>query len=544
MRPLKWSSGGTHRVLNAATSVFAGALVVLALFAPPAFSQQPEAASPELHFEIVRYQLEGNTLLEPADIERVLAPFTGKQKDFSDIQRALEALEAAYREIGYGAVQVNLPEQNIASGVVVFKITEPRLGRVDVDGAKRFDQANVRRSIPALREGQVPNTRQIARNVLLANENPSRQLTVLMRAGESDDQVDATIKVVEDKPWKASLTLDNTGTTATGALRVAAGYQHANLFNRDHVLTMQYVTSPNHVSEVTIFGLSYRVPLYDWGSAIEAVVGYSDVNSGTLPGLFSVSGSGLITSLRYNQYLTKLGDYEQKLLYGLDYKAFQNQVTSAGQSIVPDITVQPVSVTYQGTLRGERSETGFYLSASQNIFPGGNDGADSDFKASRADAKASFRAYRYGFNYSRAFAADWQARFVMTGQYTQNALVAGEQFGIGGADNLRGFLEREVAGDHGYRGNVELYTPNLASKFGWKDTQTRLLVFYDWGTVTGNSIPPGQSPGQSLASTGVGMRLASGKRFTMRVDFARVLDGGGSQDKGHSRVHALLGVTF
>ena len=37
-----------------------------------------------------------------------------------------------------------------------------------------------------------------ARNLLLANENPARQLTVLMRAGDSDDKVDATIKVVDD----------------------------------------------------------------------------------------------------------------------------------------------------------------------------------------------------------------------------------------------------------------------------------------------------------------------------------------------------------
>jgi len=248
--------------------------------------------------------------------------------------------------------------------------------------------------------------------------------------------------------------------------------------------------------------------------------------------------------MRYNHYLPKLGDYEQKLVYGLDYKAFQNQVIASGISLVPDITVHPASVTYYGTLRGDGSETGFYVNYTQNFFPGGNDGADTDFKASRADAKAGYRVYRYGANYNRAFTSDWQTRFNMTGQYTDDALVAGEQFGIGGAENLRGFLEREVANDRGYRANAELYTPNLGPKFGWTNVQSRLLGFVDWGNVARNSAQTGESHQQTLASTGVGMRVTAGTHFTLRTDYARVIDAGGSQNKGHTRLHFSLSLIF
>lgn len=65
-----------------ANSVFAVALVALSLLTSLVFSQQPEAASPALRFDIARYQLEGNTLLKPADVARNVAPFTGKQNDF------------------------------------------------------------------------------------------------------------------------------------------------------------------------------------------------------------------------------------------------------------------------------------------------------------------------------------------------------------------------------------------------------------------------------------------------------------------------------
>jgi hypothetical protein len=96
---------------------------------------------------------------------------------------------------------------------VRFEVSEPRLGRMDIAGAGRFDAANIRRSIPSLREGRTPDSRQIARNLLLDNENPARQSTVLMRGGETDAIVDATIKIIEDKVWKASVSLDNTGTS-------------------------------------------------------------------------------------------------------------------------------------------------------------------------------------------------------------------------------------------------------------------------------------------------------------------------------------------
>ncbi len=507
-------------------------------------AQQPEAAAPALRFDITRYEIKGNTLLKAADIAHIVAPYTGKQKDFSDIQRALEALEIAYRDLGYGTVQVLLPEQNIASGVVLLNVIEPRVGKIEIGGAKRNDPANIRRSMPALREGEIPNSKEIARNLLLANENPARQLTVLMRAGESDDKVDATIKVTEDKAWKASVSFDNTGNPATGDYRVSSGFQHANVFNRDHVATFQYITSPNHLADVQVYGFGYRIPLYSLGSSIEFAGGYSNVNSGNLAGLFSVAGSGTVAALRYNHYLPKLGDYEQKLVYGIDYKAFQNQVISSGVSLVPDITVHPASVTYYGTLRGDGSEAGFYVNYTQNFFAGGNDGADTDFKASRFDAKAGYRVYRYGANYSRAFTNEWQTRFQMTGQYTDDALVAGEQFGIGGAENLRGFLEREVANDRGYRANAELYTPNLAAKLGWTSVQSRVLGFVDWGRVSRTAAQPGESHQQSLASAGVGMRFTAGTHFTMRTDYAWVIDAGGGQNKNHTRLHFSLSLLF
>src|SRR5687767_8159684 len=83
-------------------------------------AQPATEAIPAPRFDINRFEVSGNTLLPDAEVERLVAPYTGMNKDFADIQRALEALEQAYRDRGYGIAQVQLPEQDITRGVVRF----------------------------------------------------------------------------------------------------------------------------------------------------------------------------------------------------------------------------------------------------------------------------------------------------------------------------------------------------------------------------------------------------------------------------------------
>lgn len=525
-----------------------GVLVACALGSgAPAWAASPQEDAEPLRFEIRRYVLEGNTLLPADRVERLLAPHRGRDRDFGDIQRALEALTEAYRGIGYGIVQVTLPEQNITQGEIRFVIVEPRLGKVVVEGNKTFGEANVRRSVPALREGEPPNSRAMSRSLQIANENPAKQTQVTLRAGEAEDRVDAVMKVADDKLWKAGATVDNTGTPATGRWRVGASYQFANLFDRDHVLTAQYITSPGHLSDVRVYGLGYRIPLYGQGSSIDVVGGYSDVNSGTLQNLFNVSGRGTIFGLRYNQYLPRIGDYEHRIVYGLDYRAYQNrvgQVGGTGGSVVPDITVHPVSAYYAGQWRPAGSELSFYLYAAQNVFANGNDASASNFEASRAGAKAAYRLYRYNVNYAYALPKDFQVRATLFGQETRDLLVSGEQFGIGGADNVRGFDEREIVNDRGRRVSLELTSPDLAAAFDFKSFRARAGLFYDWGTVRRQQPQPGESASETIASAGFGLRVSAANRFSMRLDMANVLQAGGAQQRGDWKIHAAFAASF
>lgn len=498
-------------------------------------------------FDVSRYQVDGNSILPIAEVEQTLAPFTGKASDFGVLQQAVEALELAYRSHGYHAVKVLLPEQELQGGVVRLTVLEVRIGTVTVEGNKHFDTGNIRRSVPQLQEGTIPDLDKISRNIRVANENPARKSQLLLQGSDRNDTTNALLKVVDDKPWKVGVSLDDTGNDQTGNLRLGFLAQHANLFNLDHLLTLQYTTSMNHMDKVNIYNFGYRMPLYNMGDSLDVYGGYSDVNSGTVQsGVLSlnVSGKGAFAGVRYNQNLVRHGSYEHRILYGFDYRRFENNIDYAGSPLGTTTGAHPVSIGYSGAYAfGPGSDTEFWLSLSQNI-PGGSNGDAAAYEMQRLDAPANFTILRGGGTIRAALPADLQGRFNFNGQYTKDALISGEQFGAGGQNSLRGFNERELANDIGLATTLEVYSPEIIKHVSRTNAQLRALVFLDAAYLERNKPLPGEDDRIGAASTGVGLRLGIGNSFAASTDYGIVIDGYGNREVGDKRWHFKVQYHF
>ncbi len=517
-------------------------LLCALLFACCGLAQAENGGLPR--FEIKSFEVNGNSLLEPDQIDATLRPFTGPGKSFSDIEAARQALLIAYQQAGFGAVQVVVPEQQVSAGVVKLNILQAKVSSIKIGGNKHFSNDNIRRSLPRLQEGQTPNTRDVAQDLRVANESPAKQVTVFFKTGERAGDVEATAQVSDDNPTKIFVSLDNTGSGETGYQRLGVGFQYANLWDKDHVITLQYTTSPDHLSDVSIYGLGYHLPLYGYKSSVDVYGGYSDVNSGTVQGLFNVSGKGTVAGARFNYYLDKNGDFEQKIALSQDYRAYVSNIDSSGTQFGSDVTVHPISLSYSGQLRLENSGLlGFFVGASRNI-PGGNDGNQPAFTLARPGAKAGYTIYRLGANVNYPFANGWEAQALVDGQYTRDALVSGEQYGLGGLNSVRGFKEREVSNDYGYRATAELYSPSFASALKLDNSRLRAVVFYDMGYVKRNKALPGEFAATGIASIGAGLRYSLGKHFNARFDYAYVLDGAPTRAEGEQRGHFSLVYVF
>lgn len=507
---------------------------------------QPEVPVPSPHFKITKFNVTGNTLMKAEDIDKLVAPYTGDDKDFSDIQRALEAIEGAYRKQGLGAAEVVIPEQDITGGVVKLQVVEPVINKINVEGNKHFSADNVRRSLPALQEGQLPKLKEVARELDMIEEHPVKRATVLLKTADQG-KVDANVKVTDDKPLKVFLSADNTGNESTGEVRTAVGLQDSNLTDHDDVLTAQYMTSPGHWSDVKIAGASYHLPFYKVYGSLDVMVGYADVNSGVLQDLFTVSGSGTTVGVRYNFNLPKIGEYSHKFSIGQDYRSYNNEVQYQGVNLVPDIRVHPTSLTYSGDKRMDGADLTFYLTYARNLWVGGVNGSQADFTAARTGATAHYDLWRAGFNYLQLLPKQWQTRLAFNGQYTNDALVSGEQFGFGGMNSVRGFHEREVANDSGFTANAELYTPDVGPVLPAlrnADFHLRWLVFCDYGYAHRNDAQPGEELVERGTSAGIGLRLGWTSHFSLRADLGHVLQGAGTQERGDNRANVYGILVF
>ena len=519
------------------------ALALMALAVSQVFAQTQPAAGPR--FDIRGFRVEGATLIAPADIDAAVAAFVGPSRSFADVRAAAAAIERLYAAKGYGVVQVIVPEQQVKDGDITLEVLEAKLGRVTVEGNRHFDDLNVRASVPALETGKAPNVAALARQLRVANENPSKQTTVLLKSGAAPGEVDALVRVVDDRTQRFSLSVDNTGTPPTGQYRVGVGYMNANLWNRDHVFNAQYVTSPSKPGDVAIVAGSYRIPLYSLGDSVELFAAYSDVNSGVVQGLFNVAGKGTVVSGRYNWNLPRWDALESRIAFGADWKKYDSRVLPVGGTLdlVPDVIVHPLSAVWSGVYRRGPTETGLYAGYFRNI-PGGPDGGQETFDQIRPGATANYGIWRAGGSFVWALPVDVQFRGRMSFQYSPDLLVPGEQFGIGGIDSVRGFYEREVVGDRGYQGQAEIYTPDVGNRIPANGVRMRALAFYDWGAVRRNDPVFPEIPRQGISSAGVGVRVGWRNNVSLRFDYAWVLQSAAASPFGEKRANFVASFAY
>lgn len=496
-------------------------------------------------FPIVRFNIEGNTLLPQASLEATVNPFIGQQRDFGDVQRAMEALEALYKQRGFTTVSVQLPEQVLEKGEVLLKVVEGRIKELRIKGLDFYDEDNIRASLPTVRPGHAPHVDEVSANLRIANENPAKKILLRLQPGEMDDEIVAQVDVQDERPWKIGMTLDNTGSAQTGRNRFGLSFQHANLWNRDHILTAQYQTSPERPDKVHVYSLSYRAPLYELGDAIDFFVTQSNVNAGSLaagPLNLAITGSGKTFGTRYTLNLKRQGNYEQQLVFGFDYKQSLSDVSAGAVQLGNEIVVRPVSLQYNGRWEIEKSEISLFAGVSHNL-PGGSHGQQADFDKARLGAPDDFSVLRYGLTASHAYTSDWQVKFVTSGQWARRPLIPGEQFGMGGITGLRGFGEREIANDKGIQASLEAYTPELCQSLGGEH-RCRLMAFYDNGTVWRIDPLAGEQARESAASLGFGVRYTLGKNVAFQADYGSILQGAGERQRGDWRIHSRLGVFF
>src|SRR5581483_3735316 len=97
-------------------------------------SQAKVVADPQ--FDILEFEVHGNSVLDVETIERVVTPFLGLNKTMADVEAARAALEKVYQSVGYLTVFVDVPEQRVDGGVVMLNVIEGRIELLRVTASR------------------------------------------------------------------------------------------------------------------------------------------------------------------------------------------------------------------------------------------------------------------------------------------------------------------------------------------------------------------------------------------------------------------------
>lgn len=545
-----WRAVGMKSGMWTAGLIRAAVVAAAGLSASLACAQGNPGNPPE-RMLISEYLVEGNTVLPVEMVERALMAHTGPDRSVNDVYAARDALAKAYEAAGYSSAAVEAEridpvETPWGKGwVAVLKVVEGRVGRLKVTGAEYTLPSTVRERMPSVAEGEVPHFPTFQEELAAVSRMSGVAVTPLLRPGLDPGTMEVELKVEDSLPFGAWAELSNEQSPDTTPRRLDVGFRYDNLWQAQHSFNARYITTPMDSTEVQVLSLNYGMPVGRGTDKLSlyTVLSNSSVQVDTGTGQI---GNGETYGFRWTTIPRTRAPYFHSVTLGADYKNSREQSSQVGfpEQSKP-VRYIPFSAQYVGVSPDDGGrwqlnsgvKVGFSGLTDQDVDCNGR--TVDQFECRQAGASASFMAWTMGVRRIQRL-GDW--RFIASGdaQFASGPLIGSEDFYIGGADSVRGYLQSEQGGEDGGRLSLEIMTPSLLPG----SFDLNLLAFYDAGIVRVAQPLPGQTESYSLNSAGAGIRVSWSKYLSGSLDWARTFTAASRTADGASRLHASVRAEF
>lgn len=517
-----------------------------------------QPAAPEPRFDILEFSVEGNSVLPVRSIETAVTPFLGPNRTMNDVEAARSALEKSYQDAGFLTTFVDVPEQRVDAGEVRLVVLEGKVARLSVIGSRYFSQGLIRERVTELEEGKVPNFNEVQRQLATVNRSEERRVQPVLRPGRLPGTVDVELKVADELPLQGRVELNNEHAADTDPLRLTGSASYSNLFQRDHAISLTASVAPRAPKQAQSAVLNYSIPRENG----DTLIGYFAASNSTVETLggTTVLGDGVTLGVRYVRPFPGPGGSYHSVSLGADLKRLNEQVSFADSTVASTpLRYLPVQAAYNGNWSGDGGVTQLnatLIAAMRKVLQrqvecplaDGSVGVVDQFACKRRNATGSFAALRVDLRHTASFG--WGALSArLAGQLSTDLLPSGEQFALGGANSVRGYLESESVGDLGALASVELRSLNLVPHLLGADGPRWLgnlmvLGFVDVGSTTLLEPLPGQQSRVPLLGSGVGLRLTTRPGMTASFDIAVPLRATRVTPDNDPRVHFKLAMRF
>lgn len=429
-----------------------------------------------------------------------------------------------YRDYKQPVVDVSMPPgQDITDGIVQVVITESRIGDVKFRGNCYFDDCLLEKQ-GWLRTGQRIFEPCLQQELIWYNQNPFRDVGVKLEPGSEAGTTDIVYEVQDERPLRAYVGYEDSGTRATGLERINTGFIWGNAFGKDAQLSYQYTTDADLAGRIKVHSFVYQQPIFENRDTFMLFGSWADID--TLVDTpfadthIASTGSSWQLSGRYRHTLHQTSCQVDQLQFGFDTKGSNNFADFNGANL-SGTNVHIVQFTAGFTSQQNYDDGRTLYSIDVFASPGNmlKNNKDNNFKLVRNHSDSTY-AYARGY-IERMYDLDCQNDFVvrLTGQVASGELLPTEQLGFGGFNTIRGYDMRSFNGDNGYILNLEYRSKPVHGCFNGKDTSLTVYSFGDMGQQHNWQSSPVHDEFNLLASVGVGARYLIDPNCTIRFDY-------------------------
>jgi hemolysin activation/secretion protein len=488
-------------------------------------------------FDVLEYVVEGNTRLKAPQIEEAVYPYLGLGKTIKDVEGARDALEKAYQSAGFVTVGVDIPEQSTTESIITLKVTEGKIDRLVIKGAKYFSSSMIRERLPELASGAVPNANTVKSETALLNRDANRRVVPALKPGKTPGTVDVDVTVEDTLPIAGSVTLSNfRPASSENNVRLGADVRFQNVgeayFGQGHTLGFSLSTTPQNTKDTRVLSMNYLVPTLDKGSFLFFAL-RSNTESVQAVGAALVQGKYSQFGLRHFYTLAEAPGSRLNLVLGLDRKVNDQLVSQTGMG----------SLAYLPYTLGLNFQSGanddlWKLDTAWVAAIGGSKTKDAQFANRRIGASSDFGVLKIDLSNERHLGGQFRLRSRLGTQIADRPLLNLEQVVAGGYDSVRGYFEAEQIGDKTLRGSIEASYALKVS--GGLFKKADLVAFFDAARLGVLSPAVGQIDRFYLASTGIGTRINFGSTWLFAGDLAYPMRNSGQTQKGDLRLLARM----
>ncbi|MDR5886714.1 ShlB/FhaC/HecB family hemolysin secretion/activation protein [Vreelandella janggokensis] len=463
--------------------------------------------------DVTQIAFTGNTALSSEALVAALDDEVfATRYDLAGLQSLANQISEFYRAKGYPFARAILPPQTLENGVLQMTVIEGRYGRVSASGEPVLTDT-VERFLHPLEPGEIIESAELERTLLIAGDLPGVNVLPVMRPGEAYGTGNLETQVEADNRVSGRLGADNHGSRFSGAYRARADLQTNRLLTVGDELSIAALYS----SEDTWLGqLSYALPL--GYSGLRGMIGYDHTDYTLGKGFEGYTGTAEVLSAGLSYPLIRRQQSNLSLAATYQHKDLDDNVEFVGYTKATESHSLPLTLQFDhrdtlfggGITYGAATLTPGTLDIDQTAFTGN----DYGFTKLNLDV-ARLQVLTTNLTLFGRFSGQWS---------DQRSLDGSESFYLGGPNGVRAFPVGEGSESRGWLAQLEL-------RYNLGDGLSPYLLL-DGGHTPNGGIDDGED--RNIAGTGLGLRLSHGN-WDADLASAWKLDGGDAQSDGRQK---------